>query len=322
MAQLPRRYYPDPSRIRNDPGYLSDGVTAIWRRLHELTDQVAQPPPPDAAPAALPSLSISSVTTPIRNISSPTVVIREGTHGERPEPASVDEGTLYWETDRLHLYHLTFSGTGGKAWGMIEGTGPMTGTLDPDEKPTDLTPSDVGFRYLATDFGREYRWSGTAWVDVPGGPARFGIEWFTAAPEPAAGWQLCDGTVTTRSTAVGGTAAFTAPNLTAANRFLRAVSGATGGTGGAATTHVHPVDPPDTTSGAPSTTTTGAPSATETVDNDGAASTVAVGSDVHTHEHGHEHQVNIAQFNSGTPSGASGDDALPPYYEANPYVRL
>jgi hypothetical protein len=75
--------------------------------------------------------------------------------------------------------------------------------------------------------------------------------------------------------------------------------------GGSATTHTHPVDPPSTASGAPS--------ATVAVQS-GAGTTVAT--DTHTHA------TDIASFTSGTPSGTGGDDALPPYYNARPYIRL
>lgn len=70
------------------------------------------------------------------------------------------------------------------------------------------------------------------------------------------------------------------------------------GTGGSKT-HAHAVDVPSTVSGAPSATTT--------VDNDGAGSTVEVGSDVHTHT------VDPATFNTVPASDPTPADQLMPY---------
>ena len=196
---------------------------------------------------------------------------------------------------------LYFWDTTQTAWVVIGGVGePQRGTISPNQKPT-LGVGDVGWLFTATDFDRTYRWSGTAWADAPGQPARGQILFFESALAPGTGWQLCDGTATTRSTPTGTTTAYTVPNITGSSRFIRGVAGGTGGTGGTST-HVHTVNPPNTTSGAPS--------ALETVDNDAAVSTVDVGSDVHTHD------TDIAQFNSGSSS------TLPLYYDLRPYVRL
>ena len=70
------------------------------------------------------------------------------------------------------------------------------------------------------------------------------------------------------------------------------------GTGGAKV-HAHAIDVPSTVSGAPSATTM--------VDNDGALSTVAVGSSTHTHA------VDPASFNTVPASDPTPTDQLPPY---------
>lgn len=121
---------------------------------------------------------------------------------------------------------------------------------------------------------------------------------------PGAGWQLCDGTAgVTKSESTGGTSTFTVPNLTTSNLFLRSVAGATGGGGGSATTHTHSVNPPNTTSG-----------------NNSASQEVQSGAGVTVAAHTHTHDVDIASFTSGAPTTA--DDALPPYINLRPYMRL
>ncbi len=105
----------------------------------------------------------------------------------------------------------------------------MRGTLSPDLKPT-LTANDAGFLFLATDFDRIYRYDGSGWSDLEGGPQRDLIAFFRIQP-PSGAWQVCDGTAGVAiSTAAGGTATFTAPDLLTNNKFIRAntVSGGTG----------------------------------------------------------------------------------------------
>lgn len=247
-------------------------------------------------------------------------LVQMGTHAQRIalNPASLPSGSIFWETDRTAAY-MVIAGQ----WWFVVGT-PFAGTLSPNQKPSDLGTRDAGFEFRSTDFDRLYRWTGSAWIDAPGQEARGQIAFFPitidAAFTPGTGWQLCDGTAgVTISKADGTTGTVTVPDLTTASRFLRSVSGATGGTGGSATTHTHQVDPPNTTSGSPSVTATGAPSATVEVQA-GVGTTVAT--DTHTHNHDHTHDVNIAAFASAGPSGSGGDDALPPYYNARPYIRL
>lgn len=153
------------------------------------------------------------------------------TFSNRPAAGSTDEGMLFAASDRGYQV-WRFDGTN---WILLEGVGgPMRGTISPDQKPS-LTANDVGFLFYSTDFDRVYRWDGAAWADAPGQPTRGQIAYFVDNLLPGTGWQLCDGTATTRSTATGGTAAYTVPDLTTTNALLRSVSGATGGTGGSAT---------------------------------------------------------------------------------------
>jgi hypothetical protein len=199
---------------------------------------------------------------------------------------TLDEGTFFFETDRLALYQIQ-SVAGVLSWVYIGGR-PMPVTLSPNTKPADLATPDAGFEIYSTDFDRLYTWDGTAWVDGMGQERRFQIAFFTDALVTT-GWALCDGVATTRSAADGTTAAFTPPDLVTANRFLRSVSGATGGTGGAAQ-----ANPPSTTSTGPNNTT---------------EVQSGVGTDVASDDHTHD--VDLAAF-----------DILPPYMNMRPYIRL
>ncbi len=222
-----------------------------------------------------------------------------GTHADRLILATnaLTVGVIYIETDRYAVYEWTETG-----WLFLGNLlGPMDVTLAPNTKPTDLGINDAGFRIWATDYARLYIWSGTAWGEDNHNPSRYQLGHFTQAPDQN-GWFICDGTTISRSTTTGGVTNFTTPDLITANRFLRSTNaGAAGGTGDTSTHH-HSVDPPSTVSDGPSITTQ--------VDNNLDIATTLVGNDTHTHN------TDIAGFNSGD------TQALPPWYNAIPYVRL
>lgn len=94
-------------------------------------------------------------------------VFLQGTHAARLEdkndPANYRPGTWYWETDREVLYQVRIV-SGEPQWVYVLGT--MTGTLTPDQRPTDLGEFDAGFQFAATDTGQIYAWDGSAWVDI------------------------------------------------------------------------------------------------------------------------------------------------------------
>lgn len=96
---------------------------------------------------------------------------------------------------------------------VLSTTTPTSGTLNPDTKPTGLGPKDAGRIFLATDYNRRYRWTGTAWEDDPAAPTRYQISFFLAGstPQPTTGWVACDGTTVNASTAAGATESFTTP---------------------------------------------------------------------------------------------------------------
>lgn len=208
----------------------------------------------------------------------------------------------------------------GAAWiFQIGSTGvPLEVTLSPDTRPT-LTANDVGFRIWATDYRRLYVWSGAAWAEGQHNDSRYQIGFFDVAPDQN-GWYICDGAVVSRSTSTAGVTNYTTPDLLTDNRFLRSANAASG-TGGDATNHTHQVDPPNTTSTGPTPNTSDVDNGAGQVVMAGVGVTVAA----HTHDHDladHTHDVDIAEFASAGPSGTAGDDALPPYYEAIPYIRL
>jgi hypothetical protein len=74
-------------------------------------------------------------------------------------PASdQNPGDFFVEMDRGNaLYQVQV----GK-WLLVSGA--MAGALA--KRPTDLNSGDVGFIYFATDTAQEFRWSGSAWVEV------------------------------------------------------------------------------------------------------------------------------------------------------------
>lgn len=238
--------------------------------------------------------------------------VRVGTYAVRGA-APAHAGELFLASDRNYVGWVSTA----SAWKYVSGA--QYGTLSPNQKPT-LTTDDTGYLFASTDFARMFRWSGSAWTDAPGQPVRWAVSMFLVEYDPGAGWHKVDGTAGVPfSAADGTTGTVTLPDFITAKRMLRSNS-ASGTFGGSATTHTHAVDPPNTTSGGPSTANTGTPSATTNVQS-GAGATVA--SDTHTHSlASHTHDTNIASFASGAPSGSSGDDALPPYYDCNPWVRL
>jgi hypothetical protein len=85
--------------------------------------------------------------------------VTEGTHAQRPDPASVADGTLYVESDRGVVYYNNQG-----FWVYLAGT--MWDTVNPDHRPTDLTPQDANFDYRGTDQARQFFWTGSTWVEA------------------------------------------------------------------------------------------------------------------------------------------------------------
>ena len=98
--------------------------------------------------------------------------------------------------------------------------GSFVGTLSPDQKPK-LTFADSGQEFFSTDYARGYRWTGTAWEDLPDAPSRFQIVIFAQSPEPPIGWAPCDGRNVSRSTSTGGVAFYAVPNIPISPQVLQ-----------------------------------------------------------------------------------------------------
>jgi len=89
--------------------------------------------------------------------------------------------------------------------------GPVSGTLDPDQKPQNLGTKDAGTLFYATDYDRTYKWTGSAWTDAPGSPPRNHTAAFLNSPSPPTGWAICNGQQTSISTTDGRTEFFKTP---------------------------------------------------------------------------------------------------------------
>lgn len=83
-----------------------------------------------------------------------------------------------------------------------------------------LGASDEGYIAFETTYGHLLRWTGAVWEFAPGDPGNGYFEDFAIAPQ-AAGWKLCDGTLTdylTVGAALLTVTAITPPNLSGAYR--------------------------------------------------------------------------------------------------------
>lgn len=139
------------------------------------------------------------------------------------------------------------------------------------------------------------------------------------------GWLLCDGSAVSRTTYANlfavisttygtgdGSTTFNLPDLRQRFPMGVAASGtgnALGATGGNidhthTISHTHQIDPPNTTSGAPSSTV---------------AATNLTGSAASTT---HTHDINIPEFTSGTASTANSGAANPPFIAINYIIKL
>ena len=135
------------------------------------------------------------------------------TTDQRPtDLAEADEGFMFSATDDLHTWRWS-----GSVWVLLpELSSPMRGTLSPDQKPS-LTANDIGFLFYSTDFAHTYRWTGSAWEQAPGDDRIGSFLYTDGVVSPGTGWQLCNGSATTRSTPTGGTAAVTVPDYSIAS---------------------------------------------------------------------------------------------------------
>lgn len=219
--------------------------------------------------------AIDGVTTARTDTSGPVGllnaagVIRFGAFASRGSSVA-HANELFVATD---LDYITWLSTGA-GWIYITGTRAVV-QADITTFAANLTTNDARLLMEVTDYSHVLKWSGSAWNWGPGESGGHPIEGHPV--DPGVGWGLCDGSTYAYLQADGTTADFTTPDYTTAAYLKLGISNTIGPTAASGvvsseTAHTHSV------SG-----TTGVPSATTTVDNNGGGSTVAVGSNTHTH---------------------------------------
>jgi hypothetical protein len=82
-------------------------------------------------------------------------------HANRPDANAQAIGTYGTETDRGVVYQVQ-TVRSQKTWVYVSGT--MSAVVA--SRPADLGTNDAGFLFLATDTFQQFRWSGSAWVEV------------------------------------------------------------------------------------------------------------------------------------------------------------
>lgn len=117
-------------------------------------------------------------------------MLRAGTHATRIAMPAGPIGALWAETDRSNVLYQAQTVAGAMVWRYAAGV--MYGTLAPDQRPADLGANDGGFEFRATDTdpantGREWIWSGTAWVETS--QVMYGTH--ASRPTPAAAPARC-----------------------------------------------------------------------------------------------------------------------------------
>ena len=134
----------------------------------------------------------------------------EGTHGERAtvDPASVAEGSIYYETNRGVWYVAR-----GIYWDYFSGIHSCVQA----NLPADLGAHDAGFLAEVSDYAHLLQWTGTVWKWGNGGADQSGrYEFRGDTPNPATGWHLCDGSIVNRLNANGALTPVTLPDWTLA----------------------------------------------------------------------------------------------------------
>lgn len=125
-------------------------------------------PIPDAIPTDSAEFRIA-LNDRLRQISTDpaddTLELLVGTHLERLQqhPAKGEAiGQEYYETDatRLARYVVVQAPGGAHQWKLEYSRG--SGSLS--ARPTDLTTSDAGFEFIATDTAEKYKWNGSTWA--------------------------------------------------------------------------------------------------------------------------------------------------------------
>ncbi len=95
-------------------------------------------------------------------LANPQIAVAGGTHAQRLTTPPV-LGTFFFETDRRVLYVATLSGA-ATVWEYDGGT--YVDALS--NRPADLTSTDSGFSFVASDILTEYSWAINQWDTVGG----------------------------------------------------------------------------------------------------------------------------------------------------------
>lgn len=145
---------------------------------------------------------------------SKTFQFVRSTHAARASILASDysDGSFFYETDR-GLAYVAING----AWFYFQGT---LGVAQAD-LPTDLTTRDAGLLVHVTDYAHLLRWTGSNWGWAPGEQGSGFLMDFLAAPDPIAGWALCDGSTDVPQLLADGTVKFVGPLPTTAGRYFR-----------------------------------------------------------------------------------------------------
>ena len=106
----------------------------------------------------------------------------------RPDPATVVDGTTFWNTSRTVLYVVS-----NHSWRYVAGIYRVSTIAD---APADLTLGDADFRMHVASSNHILRWTGTAWEFAPEDDGNGYYVSFGIAP-PVTGWVVCDGNATT-----------------------------------------------------------------------------------------------------------------------------
>lgn len=128
------------------------------------------------------------------------------TFANRPLWSATDVGMVFVASD--YGYQMWISDYVSAGWLLLGGGKPYaTNTAGIATVGALLGTGDVGFRVNWTTFDREITWSGTAWGDSPGQPARKQVNFFYEAP--GTGWFLADNAAHTISKSDGTTESYT-----------------------------------------------------------------------------------------------------------------
>lgn len=136
------------------------------------------------------------------NVKVPTAI--EDTHANRANFAAGNypDGSLFQETDRGLIYVALESN-----WFYL------SGILQSVQSglPFDFSTDDVGLPAYIQDFNHLLMWSGQKWQWYPGEVGSDFIVPFVSGPNPAVGWQACDGSNVLKLNSDGTTTQVTLP---------------------------------------------------------------------------------------------------------------